>query len=142
MTISAHLPVITALAAFPLMIMSIKLTLAIVKLRYALRVTLGDEGHEPLMQAIRLHGNFSEHVPFSLLLLALAEMIGVWWPLVLLSAICLVLARFFHMRTFVDGQHNLTARRWGMQLNLASMVLSAGLAVFYALWQLSLGISL
>lgn len=138
MTFSAHMPVITALAALPLVLISIKLTLAIVKLRYALRVTLGDEGHEPLTQAIRLHGNFSEHVPFSLLLLTLAEMLGVWWPLVLVSAICLVAGRFFHMRTFINGQHNLKARRLGMQLNLASMVLSTALATGYAIWHLIL----
>lgn len=136
MMATASLPILTALTAALMALMSIKLTLDIVKLRRAERVVIGDGGQEQLAQAIRLHGNFSEHAPITLIVLALAELLGAWWPLVLLACGFLVAGRLFHMRTFKDGQHNLKVRSLGMKLNLVALLLGVGLSAGMAIWHL------
>lgn len=136
MVATVNLPIITALAAAVLALLSIKLTLAIVKLRRSGQVVIGDGGHDRLAQAIRVHGNFSEHAPITLIVLALAEMLGTWWPIVLVAALCLVAGRFAHARMFKDGQHDLATRSLGMKLNLVALLLGAGSAAVMALWHL------
>lgn len=136
MMATASLPILTALTAALMALMSIKLTLDIVKLRRAERVVIGDGGHDQLAQAVRLHGNFSEHAPITLIVLALAELLGAWWPMVLLACGLLVAGRVLHARTFKDGQHNLSVRSLGMKLNLLALLLGIGLSAGYAVWHL------
>lgn len=136
MMASVSPPIITALTAALLAFLSIKLTIDIVKLRWSERVTIGDGGHEGLAQAIRLHGNFIEHAPITLYVLALAELLGAWWPLVLVVALFLIIGRVLHTRTFVKGQHNLKLRSLGMKLTLLSQLLGALLSAGYAIWHL------
>lgn len=139
MMAAANLPIITAFTAALLALISIKLTLDIITLRRSEHVIIGDGGQDRLAQAIRLHGNFIEQVPIALIVLALAEMLGAWWPLVLMASVCLVAGRLVHMRTFKDGQHNLKLRTLGMQLNLVALLLGVGLSAGYAIWHLITG---
>jgi uncharacterized membrane protein YecN with MAPEG domain len=46
----------------------------VVNLRRRLRVGLGDGGHPALQQAIRVHGNFIEYAPLSLVLILILEL--------------------------------------------------------------------
>jgi hypothetical protein len=133
---TVSLPIITALTAAVLALLSIKLTLDIVKLRRAEQVAIGDGGHDRLAQAIRIHGNFAEHAPITLIVLMLAEMLGTWWPIVLLTAFLLVAGRCAHARMFKDGQHNLATRSLGMKLNLAALLVGSGSTVVMAIWHL------
>ena len=75
----------------------IYLSAEVTKLRVKYQVGLGDGGHLDLLKAIRIHGNFSEYVPFALILMLLSELIGGRpWMLNLLGGV-LVLARVLHI---------------------------------------------
>ena len=54
-------------------ILFLALTIAVIRNRYRLKVSLGDGGDERMNRIIRGHGNFAEYVPMSLLLLAFAD---------------------------------------------------------------------
>lgn len=62
-----HIPVtatLTALCGLLLLLLSMHIS----RLRFKHKVSLGDGGVSPLLRAIRLHGNTTEHVPIYLLL--------------------------------------------------------------------------
>jgi uncharacterized membrane protein YecN with MAPEG domain len=68
-----HVPataVLTALCALLLVVVSMYISL----LRVRHKVSIGDGGVNPLMRAIRLHGNTAEHVPIYLLLSLVYEL--------------------------------------------------------------------
>lgn len=52
------------------------LSLEVFKLRLRYQAKLGHGGHLDLLKAMRIHGNFAEHVPFILVLFFLSEFIG------------------------------------------------------------------
>lgn len=136
MMATASLPILTAFTAALMALMSIKLTLDIVKLRRAERVVIGDGGSDRLAQAVRLHGNFIEHAPITLIVVGFAELLGAWWPSVLLACGFLVAGRVLHARTFKGGEHNLNVRSLGMRLNLLALLLGIALSAGYAIWHL------
>lgn len=68
-----HLPVtatLTALCGLLLVLLSAHIS----RLRFKHRVSLGDGGVNPLLRAVRLHGNTTEHVPIYLLLSLVYEL--------------------------------------------------------------------
>lgn len=87
---------ITALYAALLGIVTLVLQMLVGRERLETDVSLYDGGHESLAVAIRRHANFTEHVPFALLLLALIELNGA--PAGWLHALgaALLVARIIH----------------------------------------------
>ncbi len=67
---------ITAFYSSLLALFFIALSFKIIKLRFKLKIGVGDGGDKLLIKAIRIHGNFSEYIPLSLLLLACYEING------------------------------------------------------------------
>ena len=90
------MPVITALYAGILGLMSIVLALGAGSLRGKLKVSIGDGGHPELLLAMRRHGNFVEFVPLALILIGLLEMNGVGATAIHALGAALVLARVCH----------------------------------------------
>ncbi|MDN3563954.1 MAPEG family protein [Paeniroseomonas aquatica] len=87
---------ITALYAALLGLVFVALTLQVVRARMRSKVLLGTGGDRLLERAVRAHANFSEFVPLILVLLALAEGLGLaGWILHGLGAV-LVAARIGH----------------------------------------------
>lgn len=70
------MPKITLLFASLHALLMLGLVLPIARHRHARRIGLGDGGDTLLARRIRVHGNFIEHVPFALLVLALLELCG------------------------------------------------------------------
>jgi len=66
------------------------------RLRHARRIGLGDGGDPELARAIRVHGNFVEHVPLALVLLALLELGGLPAPWLWGLGGALLLGRLLH----------------------------------------------
>jgi len=66
------------------------------RLRHARRIGLGDGGDPELARAIRVHGNFIEHVPLALVLLALLELGGLPAPWLWGLGGALLLGRLLH----------------------------------------------
>ena len=72
------------------------LSFAVIFKRRKYLVGIGDGGEKDLSQAIRVHGNFAEYVPFALLLLLLAE-INHANPLLLHGiGVALIISRLLH----------------------------------------------
>ncbi|TVQ81645.1 MAG: hypothetical protein EA357_12235 [Micavibrio sp.] len=94
------------LAAFYLL-----LSLHVAFLRRELNVAFGDGGKEKLAKAIRTHGNFSEYVPFMLLLLVMLELNGTSDPVVHLLGGVFVLARCLHASGMLFSKKRISIRR-------------------------------
>ncbi|MCH8237025.1 MAG: MAPEG family protein [Proteobacteria bacterium] len=125
---------IVPLYAAVLGILYLALTFAVIRNRYRLRVSLGDGGDERLNRVIRGHGNFAEYVPLSLLLLAFAEIGGTEALVIHLGSLALLTGRLLHGYALALTLRNMLARRYGMILTLASIVIGIG-----ACLRLSLG---
>ncbi len=67
---------ITAFYASLLALLFITLSFNVIRLRFKLKVGVGDGGERPLIKAIRIHGNFAEYMPLALVLLAGFELSG------------------------------------------------------------------
>lgn len=91
-----HYPIITALAASAFGLIFIILSMRVGLYRGSSSIFLGDGGDAALLRRIRVHGNFAEYVPLSLILLGLIEGTGAPSYIVLGIAASLVLARLAH----------------------------------------------
>jgi uncharacterized protein len=92
----------------------IDLSLRVIRQRRIARVALGSGGDAALERAQRVHGNFSEYVPFALILLLLVEMQG--WPgwLVHLLCVALLAGRLIHAVGVSQPKENFNLRIVGM----------------------------
>ena len=75
---------------------------------------------------IRGHGNFAEYVPNSLLLLSFAEIGGTEPAVIYLGGTLLFVGRLLHAYAKVMTEKNLFARRYGMIMTMASIVIGIG----------------
>ena len=57
-----------------LALLMLALAIRVIRLRWKLRVGLGDGGDKAMSRAIRVHGNATEHVPIALILMLAAEL--------------------------------------------------------------------
>lgn len=114
-------PVYAALLALMFLVLSIR----VIGVRRAERVSLGVGSSALLERRIRTHGNFAEYVPFALLLLAMAELRGtgpLW-----LHALCIVLvvARIAHAAALAPQPQITPLRVAGMAGTLIVLTSSA-----------------
>ena len=65
---------ITALYAGVCAFVLLALAARVIRLRWALKVGIGDGGERTLNRAIRVHGNAAEYVPIALVLMLVAEL--------------------------------------------------------------------
>jgi uncharacterized membrane protein YecN with MAPEG domain len=95
--VTAAIPVpITALYAGLLALVMLALALRVIRLRWKLRVGIGDGGDKAMSRAIRVHANATEHVPIALLLLLVAELNRASPTLLHACGLVLVAARILH----------------------------------------------
>jgi uncharacterized membrane protein YecN with MAPEG domain len=87
---------ITAFYASLLALLFIALSFNVIRLRFKLKVGLGDGGEKALTKAIRIHGNFAEYMPLALILLAGYELSGAQSSLIHIFGSVLVLGRVLH----------------------------------------------
>jgi uncharacterized protein len=90
------MPIITALYAGLLGLVSVGVSFVAGSLRGKLGVSLGDGGNKDLLLAMRRHANFIEYVPLALILIALLEMNGVGARNLHILGAALVIARLAH----------------------------------------------
>ncbi len=65
---------VTAFYVALLALLLLALAMRVIRLRWKLRVGIGDGGDRIMIRAVRAHGNAAEHVPIALLLLFAAEL--------------------------------------------------------------------
>ncbi len=90
------MPIITALYAGLLGLVSVGVSFPPGSMRGKLGVSVGDGGNKDLLLAMRRHANFVEYVPLALILIALLELNGVAARNVHILGAALVIARLAH----------------------------------------------
>lgn len=123
-------PVISAFYAALCALLYIWLTFRVVANRGRARVSLGDGGDEGLMKAVRGHANAAEQMPITLIMLALAEMLGAPAVAIHLLGLGFLAGRTLHALHFTMGA---ATRASGMVISVAATTLLAiGLLVHAA----------
>ncbi|MDJ0638377.1 MAG: MAPEG family protein [Paracoccaceae bacterium] len=89
-------PTLTATYAAVLAIFYVAMSAYVIATRVRTHVNLGDGGNPQMLLAIRRHGNMAEYVPFALLLMALAEILGAGTIWLHATGILLIAGRFLH----------------------------------------------
>jgi len=101
------------------------LSLRVVVLRRSARVSLGDGGNQDLARRARVHGNFIEYVPLTLILMALAELQDQpAWTLHLIGA-SLAVGRLAHAYGVAKTPQIMRLRVLGMVLTFTALIAGA-----------------
>lgn len=128
-----QLPALPAAAAYIAMltIALAPLTYSVIRLRMATGTGIGNGGHARLEQAIRVHGNYAENIPFGLALLLLLALIGspVWVVHVL--GLALIIGRASHALGLSRFSGPSPARGVGIMTTQISLLFGAAMV----LWQ-------
>ena len=103
----------------------VALSVRTLRLRRSLRIAIGDAGNERMLRATRVHSNFTEYVPFSLLLIFLVEMRGAHLLLVHALCVCLFVGRLSHAFGVSQTKENYRYRVFGMALTFTTLISSA-----------------
>lgn len=119
------MPRVTACYAALLALLFLVLSFRVIRQRYRARVAVGTGGDPRLERAVRVHANFAEYVPFVLLLVLLAELLGTpaWWLHTLGAA--LVIGRVFHAYGVSRTPETLVFRQIGMVLTFSTLAAAA-----------------
>lgn len=109
----------TSLYAGLLTLIFLALTFRIISFRRVNKVSLGDGDSKDLRQRTRAHGNFIEHTPLGLILLACVELQGAAGFVVHALGLMLFGGRLLHAMAFWVHPMNFTYRTAGMLLTTA-----------------------
>lgn len=101
------------------------LSLRTLRMRRRLRIPLGDGGAEPMMRAVRVHSNFAEYVPLSLLLIYFVEQQGYAAWLVHALCLCLLAGRLAHAFGVSRTPEDYRLRVTGMALTFTALIVAA-----------------
>ena len=123
------LVIIPYYAAF-LALIFILLSLNVIRGRGKHRVALGSRDISDLERRIRVHGNFAEYVPFTLLLLTIVELQGLPHAILHGLSLCLILGRLSHAWGVSQAAEKLTFRVAGMVLTFTALGGSALAIIF------------
>lgn len=125
-------PRITLLFASLHALMFLVLTIRVVAQRKSNRIGIGDGGHSALARSVRVHGNFSEYVPFALILMALLELSGLGAPWLWVLGGMLLAGRILHAVGLGGSIGVSPGRLIGMVLTLASLLLMAAFGLYHS----------
>jgi len=117
----------TALLALLFFVLSVRT----LRLRGRLKIGLGDAGNEEMLRAMRVHSNFAEYVPLSLITLYLAVSQGAPAWFIHALCLCLLLGRISHAYGVSQLRENLSFRVAGMAMTFATL-LSASAYLLYS----------
>ena len=101
------------------------LSLRVVRLRQSQRIIIGTKGNEALERAIRVHGNFSEYVPLTLLLLLMLELKSANFLLVNTLGIMLLAGRCIHAWGVSQEKEDFRFRSIGMVTTFLTIVIAS-----------------
>jgi uncharacterized membrane protein YecN with MAPEG domain len=127
------MPRITLLFASLHALLMLLLLARISRHRHGHRIGLGDGGDPELTRKIRVHGNFVEHVPFALLLLALLELSGLAAAWLWAFGGVLLLGRVMHAAGLSRTGGYSAGRFWGTALTWLVLLAMAIAGLWLAL---------
>lgn len=113
---------ITFLYAALLALLFVALSIRTLRMRRRLRIAVGDKGDEAMLRAMRVHANFAEYVPLSLLLFYFAEQSGARPVMVHAFGLCLLTGRLLHAWGVSQVRENYRFRVLGMALTFLPLI--------------------
>jgi uncharacterized membrane protein YecN with MAPEG domain len=116
---------ITAFYAALLGLFFVFLSFRVIGWRRLKSVELGHGEDSELLRRMRVHANFAEYVPFTLLLMAIAESMTAPRPLIHVVGLILIAGRLMHANGLSQTPHILRLRVGGMILTFTALALSA-----------------
>lgn len=117
--------VVTPIYAGLLALLYVFLSLRVIRLRRAQRISLGDGGDAQMQRRMRVHGNFAEYVPLALVLMFLAEWLGQPTWLIHLMGALLLIGRAAHAYGVSQTPQILPLRVGGMVSTIAAIMVGA-----------------
>lgn len=117
---------VTAIYAALLGLMLLFLKFRVIAARRRLKVDVLDGGERDVTRRMRVHGNFAEHVPIALILMAVVEVNGAEAWNVHALGVVLVIARILH----AHGLENIPGKSFGRAagvLGTTAVIISAAL---------------
>ena len=116
---------ITSLYGALLAIVFVVLSARVIRTRRSARIPLGDAGDATMQRVMRVHANFAEYVPLTLVLIALAEISEAPHWLIHLTGAALVAGRAVHAFGISREPENYQLREVGMVLTFVSLMSAA-----------------
>lgn len=125
---------ITILYAALLAILFVFLSVRTIRLRGSLKIGVGDGGNSKMLRAMRVHSNFSEYVPFGLLLIYFVESKSDYPSFVHILGLVLLVGRISHAYGVSQDKENFKFRVAGMAMTFTVILSSAGYLLFSYFW--------
>ncbi|HEY2255710.1 MAG TPA: MAPEG family protein [Variovorax sp.] len=113
---------ITSFYAALLGLLFVVLSVRTLRLRRKLKISVGDAGNAQLLRAMRVHANFAEYVPLTLLLLAFAEAQGASAAWLHIALGGLLVARVSHAWGVSQVEENYVFRVFGVGVTLTVLI--------------------
>lgn len=107
------------------------LSIRTLRLRRHLKIAIGDAGNATMLRAVRVHSNFAEYVPLSLLLIYFVEASGFPTVVVHILSLCLLVGRVSHAVGVSQAKENFAYRVLGMAMTFTAL-LAASACLLYA----------
>ena len=120
---------ITPYYAAVLALLFIILSVKTIKSRREHKVAIGDGGEKSLLRAARVHANFSEYVPFTLLLIAMLEIQSYSHWIIHGLCIALLAARIAHAYGVSQTNENFKFRIFGTATTINIIAICAFLLI-------------
>lgn len=108
-----------------LALMFVALSLRTIRMRRRKQVAVGDGGNLELLRAMRVHSNFAEYVPISLILLYFVEQQSANPVLIHALCLCLLVGRIIHAIGVRKVRENFRYRVLGMSMTFTVIIVSA-----------------
>jgi uncharacterized membrane protein YecN with MAPEG domain len=108
----------------------VTLSVLTLRLRRKFQIPLGDGGNKRLLRAIRVHSNFAEYVPLSVILIFMAELQNAPSFLIHLLGSCLLIGRLSHAWGVSQNIENYKFRVFGMAMTFTTLVTSSIYLIF------------
>jgi uncharacterized membrane protein YecN with MAPEG domain len=128
--------IVTSIIASVLTIIFINLSFSVISLRRKNKVGLGTGGYLDLERAIRAQGNFVEYVPFGIILIAILELNGAPWWLVLVPGVALIIGRLIHAKGIRTPPPDFSKRVLGMMFTFGTLISLVILNLGWTLYKL------
>ena len=109
------------------------LSVQVIKQRRAAKVSLGDGDVPALRKAIAVHSNFSQYVPFALLLVAFVELNHASAYVIHGLGAALLIGRLAHAYGLVQPNQIMILRQIGMLLTFSVIIIAALLLLIQAI---------
>jgi uncharacterized membrane protein YecN with MAPEG domain len=125
---------ITALFAGLLSPLYILLALRVIGARRSARVSLGDGGDKELARRMRVHANFAENAPYTLVLMGLAESLRASSTSLYVAGACLLAGRLLHAYGVSQSDETLAIRIVAMTLTVSAIAIAAFACLQLTIW--------